>query len=278
MIDPLLKWPGGKRNLAEKVRRTFDSKPKGRYIEPFCGSMAVFLHRLNLKDVTLKQAVMSDANPQLIHFYRMVQAAPSAFLQELRKLPVEGEWQKHFPDIRDRINNWTDPESPKYAAAYLWYNKACFNGLMRVNKDGKYNAPIGSYERVILPSESEIRAFSEAIDGLDLRIETFDEVIGYLEPGDQVYLDPPYHEQFSQYTGEGFRWADQVRLSLLAEQGRRAAAQVVISNAGTDEIRSLYGAYGWAIIEVQADRSISCTSEGRGKKGEILVVCSKKRK
>src|SRR6266404_4402250 len=73
-VRPLLKWAGGKRQLLPRLRRFY---PPGfnRYIEPFCGSGAVFfdLHaggRLRGHDV-----VLIDSNADLIECYELVRDA-----------------------------------------------------------------------------------------------------------------------------------------------------------------------------------------------------------
>lgn len=277
-MNPILKWPGGKRNLAERVRRCFDASPKSYYHEPFCGSLAVYLHRLEMRDVIPSKTVLSDASPKLIDFYRLIAGAPATVIAELKKLPTGPGWRTEFSGIRDQLNNEMDPEHPAFAARFLWYNKACFNGLMRVNQDGFYNAPVGNYETVVLPPPDEIIAFSDAIDNVEFVCELYSETMGRIGDNDQAYLDPPYHHQFSGYTCEGFTWEDQVNVASGAERARRHGAKVVISNAGTPEIRSLYGAFRWSIVDVEADRSISCKGDGRGKQTEILAVCDRRRK
>ena len=61
-LAPLLKWPGGKRWLADQLVEVFPSKVR-KYYEPFLGGAAVFFA------YRPKRAVLSDSNPELVNCY-----------------------------------------------------------------------------------------------------------------------------------------------------------------------------------------------------------------
>ena len=62
-LKPPLKWAGGKRWLAPRVKDIFLSTACGRLVEPFVGGMSVTLH------IRPKDALLNDINPHLYNFY-----------------------------------------------------------------------------------------------------------------------------------------------------------------------------------------------------------------
>ena len=66
-VKPPLKWAGGKRWLVSHLKPIWEAIATRRYVEPFCGGLAVVL------GLQPKQALLNDVNPHLINFYRHVQ-------------------------------------------------------------------------------------------------------------------------------------------------------------------------------------------------------------
>jgi site-specific DNA-adenine methylase len=87
-----------------------------------------------------------------------------------------------------------------------------------------------------------------------------------------VYCDPPYDAGFVAYTKAGFSWQQQRQLAHWALRASQRGARVIVSNADTERIRTLYAAHGFTIYEIEAGRSISCDGTGRGAVGELLMV------
>jgi len=78
---PFLKWPGGKRWLADLVVALLGDS-NSRYVEPFLGGGAVFF---SLKPRT---AVLSDINDDLMATYVAVRDQPEALIRRLSRLRV----------------------------------------------------------------------------------------------------------------------------------------------------------------------------------------------
>src|SRR5438067_306466 len=64
---PPLKWAGGKRWQVPYLRPLWESYASRRLVEPFCGGLAVTL------GLSPGRALVNDANPHLINFYRWLQ-------------------------------------------------------------------------------------------------------------------------------------------------------------------------------------------------------------
>src|SRR6266404_3711172 len=65
-LKPPLKWAGGKRWLLSRLQPLWQEHRHRRYIEPFCGGLAM---ALGLKP---QRALLNDLNPHLINFYQQV--------------------------------------------------------------------------------------------------------------------------------------------------------------------------------------------------------------
>lgn len=272
-IQPILKWPGGKRSIAEQIRRCFDGPlPIGRrYYEPFAGSLAVYLHRYAMGEIQPKMAVLSDANPRLISFYWALRQCPVRIYDALMRLPHQEGWKSSFNTLRDDLNLLnTDSFSAEHAALYLWYNRACFNGLMRVNSSDQLNAPCGDYDALSLPSLKDLERVSKALDGTILEATSFDKQAP--QQGDQVYLDPPYQGMFDQYTWDRFPYIQQVNLAVWTAYRAERGAFIVLSNSNDPKVRTIYEGLKFDIREINAAQSISCKGDGRGQRGELLVI------
>lgn len=64
-LPPLLKWPGGKRHLANKLVRMLPEHDT--YVEPFAGGAAVFFRK-----PMVRRNILGDNDPWLIDFYKKV--------------------------------------------------------------------------------------------------------------------------------------------------------------------------------------------------------------
>ena len=74
-LKPPLKWAGGKRWQVPHLRPLWEPRARCRLVEPFCGGLAVTLGLLP------RRALLNDANPHLINFYRWLQKGLKTELQ-----------------------------------------------------------------------------------------------------------------------------------------------------------------------------------------------------
>jgi DNA adenine methylase len=253
-LNPLLKWAGGKRWLVPHVEPLWQRFADRRYVEPFCGGLAVAL------GLDPERALLNDANPHLINFYRQVQGGLQMNI-EMRN--DEALFYTH----RDRFNAIVAAGKTATAeAAQLFYylNRTCFNGLCRFNRSGEYNVPFGKYKTI-----------NYAANFLDYRalLSRWTFSVGDLEelamgPDDFIYADPPYDVEFTSYSAGGFDWDDQVRA---AEFLAKHPGPVVISNQATKRIVKLYQDLGFKLKFLAAPRRISCTGDRTAAK-EVLGV------
>jgi len=260
---PFVKWAGGKRQL---LREIVPHVPPdyGTYHEPFLGGGAVFFSL-----PAGKPARLSDLNQRLVRTYQGIKDNVEAVIQCLEGYSRE---RAFFEWMRERdIDDESDVE---VAAWFIFLNKTGFNGLYRVNSQNKFNVPFGSHKKdARFFDAANLRACAAALQSADLRHRDFEEALRDVEPGDFVYLDPPYvplslTSNFTSYTAEGFTHRDQERLRDAALDLKRRGVHVVLSNSSSAAY--LYQD-GFDTIRVLASRPVNSKGDGRGKIAELLI-------
>jgi DNA adenine methylase len=253
-LKPPLKWAGGKRWLASHVVALWDSSTSRRYVEPFCGGLAVAL------TLQPKVAILNDINPHLINFYRQVQKGLSVNIE------MEND-ESLFYEHRDRFNELARGNklgTPEAAQLFYYLNRTCFNGLCRFNQSGEFNVPFGTYSSINYVSD--FHGYRQVFK--QWRFSNLDISEVELERDDFVYADPPYDVEFTAYSAGGFSWDDQVRT---AELLAKHPGPVVISNQATKRIVSLYRTLKYRVRFLNAPRRISCTGD-RSTAREVLAT------
>ncbi len=272
-LRPFLKWAGGKTQLLDRFVDFYpDPGAFDRYVEPFVGSAAVFFHLKRL--AAPRAACLADSNEDLIHVYRQVRDATGPLIRALRRLRDRHDRETYY---RVRAQDPRRLAPVARAARFLYLNKTCFNGLYRVNRRGEFNVPMGRYANPAILDEPLLRAASEALQGVDLRVAPYDRLPDWARRGDFVYIDPPYHPvsrtaSFTAYTQGAFRAEDQERLADVCARLDRMGCLVMISNSDVRLIRDLYAARGFRMHRVAARRSINARADRRGAVGELVIL------
>lgn len=269
VVKPLLKWVGGKTQILDNVLGLFPVS-MDNYHEPFIGGGSVLLGALSrVKAGTLQirgSVRASDANPNLIAFYRNVQGHVEELIVELRRLVAEfsactvpgvvnriaasAEEARSSPEsyyfwIRARFNGISGPEreTPAASAAFLFLNKTCFRGLYREGPRG-FNVPFGNYKKPAILDEAHLRQVSALIQGVEFRVADFKDSLAGVAAGDFVYLDPPYAPEtdtsFVSYTADGFGGE---RHLALFERCRDLPCRWLMSNADVKAVRDAFVGY-----------------------------------
>ncbi|MCO4743323.1 MAG: Dam family site-specific DNA-(adenine-N6)-methyltransferase [Proteobacteria bacterium] len=274
-MRPILKWAGGKARLASQITEAFGEPCTGTYYEPFIGGASVFLHRKAKGQIG--DAVLSDVNEKLIELYKAIRDDVDGVLTELMRMPRE-DWRERYYEVRTAFNEgpW---EGPRHAARFIWLNRAGFNGLYRENRKGEFNVPVGRYAKVGIPSPAQFRDIAQLLQGVDLRVASFEQVIEEASRGDQVYCDPPYvplsaTASFTAYCKSPFGFDAQVALADASRTAALRGATVVLSNHDLPLVRErIYPqANGFTVVARPAvTRAISRKKESRGRVFEVIA-------
>jgi DNA adenine methylase len=198
-VVPPIKCQGIKTKMVDAIRSLQSKKATDRWIEPFCGSCVV---PFNIRP---ERALLCDSNEHIIRFYTDVQSGKITgglvrdYLSE-----QGGRLRRHgegiYYEIRDKFNH--EPNS----LAFVFLNRACFNGVMRFNRKGKFNVPFcRKPERFARAYITKITNQVAACAGILRSVEwvfecaDFRETLARAAERDFVYADPPYAGRHVDY-------------------------------------------------------------------------------
>ena len=272
-IKPFVKWAGGKTQLLDKIKELMPENYE-TYYEPFLGGGALFFN------LTPEKAVVSDYNEELIN------ACPSfkskndyqTMIEEILK-HEKNHSEEYYYKVRemDRKESYSELPISIKAARLIYLNKACFNGLYRVNSKGHFNVPSGKREVVRAYQDELFNDLHEYLSNSKITILNgdFEKAVESAVKGDFVYFDPPYdtfddQNNFTTYTKNSFGKEEQKRLSNVYKELDKKGVYVMLSNHNTDFISELYA--GFNIEVVHARRAINSKGSGRGKVEEVIIT------
>lgn len=292
-IRPFVKWAGGKGSLIPQLNNFYPYELKNgiieRYIEPFVGGGAVLIDILQKYDI--QEVYAFDINIDLINSYNVIKCNVEKLITNLKQMETEylqlgqEERKNYFYNIRNEYNNYELEENEQNiqkAAQFIYLNRTCFNGLYRVNKNGKFNVPIGSYKNPTICDEENLRQLSQLIQNVQFQYGDYSKSMEYVTENTFVYFDPPYRplnvtSGFTSYTKEDFNDDNQRELARFYGELNVRNAKLMLSNSNPKNTNkedtffdNIY--QGFNINQIQASRMINANSNGRGKISEILVT------
>lgn len=274
---PIVRWAGGKGQLLLELAARAPLR-FGRYFEPFAGGAAMFFM------LGKPGSVIGDVNPDLIATYRHVAGTVDAVIDDLA-VHVRLHGQRHYDAVRRRWNRRGTGRLRGYdrAAAFLYLNRACFNGLWRVNRAGEFNVPMDTTRTEIAFDLDNLRAAAATLKLAHIRgggyRETLAPIAGWsASRGDFVYFDPPYHPasetaSFTSYSAGGFTRDAQKALASYAYSLQRRGVAVMLSNSDTPFVRSQYlEADGWRVDVVSRRGTMNSKPGKRGRVPELIIT------
>lgn len=263
----IFKWAGGKFRVLEQIFRYL---PEGkRLIEPFVGGGAVFMN------AGYQENLLNDVNADLINFYKTLQREAHSLITLAHRFFLDYNTQEGFLAVRNAFNKQVYDDLHR-AAAFLFLNRHCFNGLTRYNQAGEFNVGYGKYKTPYFPLQ-EMEAFLGAEGRSEFVCGDFAAVIEGAGEGDVIFCDPPYEplpntEGFTNYSGHDFKFEEQKRLVSLLTDAHRRGAKVLITNSGAPNIRELYQDSGFRVEPLFARRSVSCKGDTRGVAHDVIAI------
>ena len=288
MVKPFIKWAGGKSQLLDEIRKKYPPKIE-RYCEPFVGGGAVMLDVLaNCKP---REVMINDINKELVNTYKQVQrnideliAILEVLQEKFWKADIE-ERKIIYTSERNRFNELkfaTDNKNNvELAALFIFLNKTCFNGLYRVNRDGLFNVPIGSYKFPPICDSENLRTISKLMKNVIIHCGNYSECYDFINSQTFVYIDPPYRpltvtSSFTSYSENKFGDNEQIELGKFVDKVSSKGATIVLSNSDPKNVDDkdeffddLYGKYN--IQRVLAKRRINSKGDKRNNVNELLI-------
>ncbi len=269
---PFVKWAGGKRSIIDKLIKLVP-EDFNTYYEPFIGGGAM------LFELQPKKAVINDYNKELINVYECIKDENkfSNMCSELNKHEMNHS-EEYYYQIRNldkdkkKFNRLIDY---KRAARTIYLNKACFNGLYRVNSKNEFNVPYGKKNKVNTYDGSNLGIIHCLLNLFDIKILStdFEEAVKDAKKGDFIYFDPPYDSDtsaFNSYTENGFDKEEQRRLAKVFKEMDKRGCYVMLSNYNTVLIKELYKDYNFNYITAQ--RNIGAKAKDRKIVEEVIIT------
>ena len=193
MFQPVIKWSGSKRTQSLELAKL---SPKFKtYYEPFLGGGSM-LYPLNDK---LNSAICGDICKPLIELWRLIQQNPQRLVDSYKKNwdRLQKEGYKVYYEIRSRFNSKQNPED------LFFLSRTCVNGLIRFNKNGKFNNSLHHTRKGINPERVKdiIFDWSKQIKNVKFIHGDYKETTRKATSEDFLYLDPPYFNTKGRYFG-----------------------------------------------------------------------------
>lgn len=259
---PLLKWAGGKAQLLPALA-PFVRERSGRYIEPMIGGGALFFA------LAPERALIADINPELIGFYRAIVESLDKVLAQYAAWSFD---ENTFYALR--ALRFEELDHVTAAARLLYLNRACYNGLYRVNRQGLFNVPWGRYKRRFNPDPQQFEAARAVLARARIELGDFRDVLeAEARTGDFVFLDPPYipisaYSDFKRYTRSQFHEPDHRAMAALVRRLADRGCELVITNSNHPLVHDLYQGYQIEIVPTR--RNVNSRAQGRT--GEDVII------
>ncbi len=269
---PFVKWAGGKRQILGELKKYMPLQ-YNTYYEPFVGGGAL------LFDLSPKNAVINDYNSELMNVYNVLKDENkyNKMCKLLNSYEANNS-EEFYYEIRNKDRNKkTFDRLSDYnrAARTIYLNKACFNGLYRVNSKNEFNVPYNKKTNVNTYDGENLLTIHMYLNMNNVQIlcTDFEKAVEQAQKGDFVYFDPPYDSDkqiFNSYTENGFGKEEQLRLSEVFKKLDKKGVYVMLSNHNTKYINDLYCDYNIHVIE--AKRNINSNGKKRGKVEEVIIT------
>ena len=189
VVVPPIKCQGIKtKGWCLSSRPTWLGTPAAAGVEPFLGSGVVAFN------LAPQRAVLADSNRHIIAFYQAVQQGRITHeaVRTFWKRWTKNCGEAFYYAVRERFNRRGD------SLDLLFLNRASFNGVMRFNRQGKFNVPFGKKVERFRPAyvtkiANQVRRLEQILQGKDWQLVTADwhETLSLACAGDFVSLDPP---------------------------------------------------------------------------------------
>ncbi len=212
------------------------SEIKGRLVEPFVGSGAVFFA------INPRKALLADLNTELIDLFRGIRRHPDEVWRRFSAFPSSKEG---YYEVRAIDHDSLDLAGK--AARTLYLSRTCFKGMWRHNSSGQFNVGYGGQDRRWAICGESLSEVSRRLTSSSLRCCDFEETIGECTEEDFLFLDPPYKpgqkEIFNDhYSWSRFRFADHARLaSVLGKVTERGVRWAMTTTSHPDVLRLFSG-------------------------------------
>ncbi|EZT80727.1 hypothetical protein V103_00545 [Staphylococcus aureus 22(2K81-5)] len=269
-LTPIVKWAGGKTQLLDAINALVPND-FAIYHEPFLGGGATLLSNQP------KNAIINDLNHELMTTYNVIKHDITPLIKELKDMIKQhnaNNAKDFYMTVREQeILNLNDIE---IAARFLYLNKTGFNGLYRVNSQGKFNVPFNKKDMIknsTVFSETNLRNLNKYFNENNIIIlnEDFNEALKKVKENDFVFIDSPYDEAYTSYQKGGFHEKEHKELAERLIELDKKGVKWIVTNHNTKLIQSLYNQFDF--YEIPVNRFINSDAQKRSNAtNEVLIL------
>lgn len=255
-------YQGSKRRLAGLILRLFPDRPV-RLVEPFAGSAAVSL--LAAAECKASRFWLNDSNAALMSLWRSILETPDELADAYERVwsAQIGRELEHFYEVREQFNASEDRPD-----LFLFLLTRAVKAAVRYNARGEFNqspdkrrmgTKPGTVRQHIMDAHTLLAGRTE-VTNLD-----YAEVLAGWQPGDVIYMDPPYQ---GVCTGRDDRYISGIDFD------RFMASLDRLNAVGADFILSYDGRTGEKTHGVELPRDLDLTqlevNAGRSSQATLL--------
>jgi len=227
-LKPIVKWSGGKSDEIKMFEKYFPEN-YDKYIEPFVGGGSVYFY------LNPKSAVISDVHTELIDMYKSIGEGKMSEIYDFMKVTPNDE--QTYYRVRDEMEIKSALDNAK---RFYYQRKTCFRGMLRYNKNGKFNIPFGRY-KTINYSDLENKEYEQLLGRTEILNKGFEYIFeNYNNENNFMFLDPPYDSEFTDYGYCQFGKKEQEKLAELFKNTKIKCLMVI---GKTKFIEDLYNEY-----------------------------------
>lgn len=191
-VPQIVQYQGSKRLLAPQILE-YMPHHFNKMIEPFAGMAAMTIAVAQKRRAD--RYMLNDLNSPLVKILVSAIETPKQLYEEYRKVWEEQFSYRegsvaHYFNIREKFN-----AGEKSAANMLYLLARCVKGSVRYNSNGEFNQSPDKRRYGTTPKNlmDNIFAISYCLKGkTDFYSLDYQEILDLAQPGDVVYMDPPY--------------------------------------------------------------------------------------
>lgn len=266
-MEAFFSYVGSKRRLLPVLLEHVPNR-WNQYCEPFLGGGSLFLA------LEPKKAILNDVNKNIIDIFRILKKNPEKVIEHLKRY---GRFtsEKRYYLIRgmDRTPGYKKMSNEEKAVRMIYLACACFNGVLRFNSKGECNSPFGKGKHPLskrkIQQISEVAMFLKENKGIRFTAKDYATVFTKLHKFDFVYLDPPYHEDYTY----GPLWKQQKEIARLLEFCHnldRERIFFMLSIKATPQMKEVFKKFN--IHEFTTPQLIAMRATARFPRKELLVT------
>ena len=163
MLEPFLKWPGGKRWLVHQYASLSHPNTADIWSRSWAEVLCFF---------TSCHTAQFSPTP-IVNSLTHISASRSTPGQSRSAFRTFNETQQDALLSHSRRPSHGAIEQ---AVRFLYLNRTCFNGIYRVNLKGEFNVPIGTKDRVAYP-EDYLQEIAACLRHASIRVADFEKTI-----------------------------------------------------------------------------------------------------